>query len=58
MKKPAKKKLVLDRDTIRMLDAELERVVGGFPPCSLESSCKCSIPVHTLFIVRPESSLR
>jgi hypothetical protein len=48
MKKPAKKKLVLDRDTVRTLDTELETVRGGGTPCTADSSCLCGLPVHTL----------
>jgi hypothetical protein len=39
MKKPAKKKLVLDRDVIRVFDDKLDEVAGGKPGCSLDSSC-------------------
>jgi hypothetical protein len=49
MKKPARKKLVLDRDTIRMLDAELGRVVGGRPPCTEHNTGCGGIPVYTFF---------
>jgi hypothetical protein len=47
MKKPAKKKLALDRDTIRALDAELERVIGGLPPCTEYNTGCGGNPVHT-----------
>ena len=48
MKKPVKKKLVLDRETIRALDTELTQVVGGKNGCTYEeSTCRCGIPVMT-----------
>jgi hypothetical protein len=34
MKKLARNKLVLDRDTIQILTGELTQVVGGRPPCT------------------------
>jgi len=39
MKKPTRKKLALDRDVVRVLNAELADVVGGKPGCSRPSSC-------------------
>jgi hypothetical protein len=40
MKKLARKKLVLDRDTIQILVRELTQVVGGRPPCTdKETGC-------------------
>lgn len=48
MKKLAKTRLVLDRDTIQILTRELARVAGGRPPCTgNETGCTHEPPLAT-----------
>ncbi len=48
MKKLAKTRLVLDRDTIQILTRELARAAGGRPPCTgNETGCTHEPPLAT-----------